>query len=39
MIVAAYLDRIVRSLSVQAEVVTRVEAAGGRVLAVDVGEM
>lgn len=38
-IVAAYLDRIVRSLSVQAEVVQRVEQAGGAVLAVDVGRL
>lgn len=38
-IVAAYFDRLVRSLAVQGEVVSRVEAAGGRVLAVDVGEV
>jgi site-specific DNA recombinase len=36
-LVAAYFDRLVRSLKVQAEVVERVEAAGGRVLALDVG--
>ena len=36
-IVVAYLDRLVRSVAVQAEVVQRVEAAGGRVLAVDSG--
>lgn len=36
-IVAAYFDRLVRSLAVQGEVVTRVEAAGGSVLAVDGG--
>jgi DNA invertase Pin-like site-specific DNA recombinase len=33
----AYLDRLCRSLAVQGEVVERVEAAGGQVLAVDVG--
>lgn len=38
-IVVAYLDRLVPSLSVQAEVVTRVEAAGGAFLALDVGEV
>ncbi len=36
-IVAGYFDRLVRSLSVQAELVSRVEAAGGAILAVDVG--
>lgn len=36
-IVAAYFDRLVRSLSVQAEVVARVEQAGGAILAVDIG--
>ena len=36
-IVAAYFDRLVRSLRVQDELVSRVEAAGGQVLAVDVG--
>lgn len=36
-IVAAYFDRLVRSLKVQGEVVERVEAAGGKVMAVDVG--
>ena len=36
-IVVAYFDRLVRSLRVQGEVVDRVEAAGGQVLAVDVG--
>lgn len=36
-IVAAYFDRLFRSLATQAEVVGRVEAAGGQVLAVDVG--
>jgi DNA invertase Pin-like site-specific DNA recombinase len=36
-LVAAYFDRLVRSLAVQGEVVSRVEAAGGSVLAVDVG--
>lgn len=38
-VVVAYLDRLVRSLSVQAEVVGRVEAAGGAILAVDVGAL
>jgi DNA invertase Pin-like site-specific DNA recombinase len=38
-IVAAYFDRLVRSLRVQDEVVSRVEAAGGRVLALDFGEV
>ena len=36
-VVVAYFDRLVRSLTVQAEVVGRVEAAGGAILAVDVG--
>jgi len=38
-VVVAYLDRLVRSLSVQAEVVSRVEQAGGGILAVDVGAL
>jgi site-specific DNA recombinase len=38
-VVVAYLDRLVRSLAVQAEVVSRVEAAGGAILAVDVGQV
>ena len=38
-IVAAYFDRLVRSLAVQGELVSRVEAAGGSVLAVDVGQV
>jgi DNA invertase Pin-like site-specific DNA recombinase len=38
-VVAAYFDRLVRSLDVQGQVVQRVEAAGGSVLAVDVGEV
>ena len=38
-VVVAYFDRLVRSLTVQAEVVERVEAAGGAILAVDVGEV
>jgi DNA invertase Pin-like site-specific DNA recombinase len=38
-VVVAFLDRLVRSVSVQAEVVGRVEAAGGGILAVDVGEL
>jgi DNA invertase Pin-like site-specific DNA recombinase len=36
-VVAAYFDRLVRSLRVQDELVSRVERAGGQVLAVDVG--
>lgn len=38
-IVAAYFDRIVRSLRVQEELLSRVESAGGKVLAVDVGQV
>ena len=38
-VVVAYLDRLVRSLAVQAEVVGRVEAAGGAIMAVDVGAL
>jgi len=38
-VVVAYLDRLVRSLTVQAEVVSRVEAAGGKIFAVDVGQL
>ena len=38
-VVVAYLDRLVRSLTVQAEVVNRVEQAGGAILAVDVGAL
>ena len=38
-IVAAYFDRLVRSLRVQDELVARVEQAGGQVLAVDVGQV
>lgn len=38
-VVVAFLDRLVRSVSVQAEVVGRVEQAGGGILAVDVGEV
>jgi site-specific DNA recombinase len=38
-IVAAYFDRLVRSLDVQRQVVTRVESAGGEVFAVDVGQV
>lgn len=38
-IVAAYFDRLVRSLATQAELVERVEQAGGKILAVDVGEV
>lgn len=38
-IVAAYFDRFFRDLGVQAEVVQRIEAAGGTVFAVDVGKV
>lgn len=38
-VVVAYLDRLVRSLTVQAEVVGRVEKAGGAIFAVDVGHL
>jgi DNA invertase Pin-like site-specific DNA recombinase len=38
-LVAAYFDRLVRSLRVQDELVSRVEKAGGQVLAVDVGQV
>lgn len=38
-IVAAYFDRLVRSVKIQAEIVQRVERAGGKVLAVDVGQV
>jgi site-specific DNA recombinase len=38
-VVVAYFDRLVRSLAVQREVVERVEAAGGGIIAVDVGEV
>ena len=37
MLIVGYFDRLVRSLRVQGEVVSRVEAAGGEVLAVDYG--
>jgi DNA invertase Pin-like site-specific DNA recombinase len=36
-LVGAYFDRLMRSLKVQAELVERVEAAGGSVLALDTG--
>ena len=38
-VVVAYLDRLVRSLTVQAEVVNRVEKAGGAIMAVDIGAL
>ena len=38
-VVVAYFDRLVRSLQVQAEVVERIERAGGAIVAVDVGEV
>lgn len=36
-VVVAYFDRLFRSLRVQGEVVARIEAAGGQILAADVG--
>jgi site-specific DNA recombinase len=38
-IVVAYFDRLVRSLAVQHELADRVEQAGGRILAADLGEV
>jgi DNA invertase Pin-like site-specific DNA recombinase len=38
-IAAAYFDRLFRSLKTQAEVIDRVEAVGGQVIAVDVGRI
>lgn len=38
-LIVAYFDRFFRKLTVQAEVTTRVEDAGGRLLAVDAGEI
>jgi site-specific DNA recombinase len=38
-LVVAFFDRLVRSLRVQTEIVERVEAAGGKILAVDVGQV
>ncbi len=38
-VAAAYFDRLFRSLPTQAEVIERVENAGGQVLAVDVGQV
>src|SRR5664280_711118 len=38
-VVAAYFDRLCRSLKVQGELIERVEGAGGQVLAVDVGQV
>lgn len=38
-VAAAYFDRLFRSLSTQAEVVDRIERAGGQVLAVDTGQV
>lgn len=37
-ILTAYFDRFVRSVATRAEVVQRVEAAGGRVMSLDVGQ-
>jgi site-specific DNA recombinase len=38
-VAAAYFDRLFRSLSTQAEVIDRVERAGGQVVAIDVGQV
>lgn len=38
-VIASYFDRLVRSLRVQDELVSRVEAAGGQVLALDTGRV
>ena len=38
-VAAAYFDRLFRSLSTQAEVIDRIERAGGQALAVDVGHV
>jgi site-specific DNA recombinase len=38
-VMAAYFDRLVRSLDVQRELVSRVEQAGGEVFAVDIGQV
>jgi DNA invertase Pin-like site-specific DNA recombinase len=38
-VVVAYFDRLVRSVARQAEILERVENAGGSILAVDVGEV
>jgi DNA invertase Pin-like site-specific DNA recombinase len=38
-IIGAYFDRLMRSLKVQAELVERVEAKGGQVLALDTGQV
>src|SRR6266511_5471809 len=38
-LVVAYFDRLVRSVARQAEILERVESAGGSILAVDVGEV
>jgi DNA invertase Pin-like site-specific DNA recombinase len=38
-VVVAYFDRLVRSLTVQADIIERVERAGGKVVALDVGEV
>ena len=38
-LIVAYFDRLFRSLAVQGEVTGRVEAAGGAILAVDVGQV
>lgn len=38
-IVAAYFDRFFRSLKIQAEVLERIERAGGKLLAADTGEV
>ena len=39
LVVVAYFDRLVRSLTIQADILDRVERAGGKVVALDVGEV
>jgi site-specific DNA recombinase len=38
-VVVAYFDRLVRSMAVQLEVVSRIEQAGGRIVALDIGDV
>jgi site-specific DNA recombinase len=38
-VISAYFDRLCRSLKAQGELIDRVEAAGGKVMAVDVGQV
>jgi DNA invertase Pin-like site-specific DNA recombinase len=38
-VIVAYFDRLVRSLTIQAEILDRVERSGGKVVALDIGEV